>query len=132
MLLCAVIRGANTTTPIGGKAISAQGLGVTMTAPALTLTKTDGTSKLLHYYGIGDGVNPTSISAAAAAGYSRKMLYQPTALLTAALNIKDVTTTDGAVVQTKVGSTYFSPLSIEILMGSSGVSVPTNQFFTMF
>jgi hypothetical protein len=129
MLLCAVIKGANQTTPIGGKAISGQGLGVTMTAPAVTLTKTDGTSRLLHYYGIGDGVNPTSITAAAAAGYSRKMLYQPTALLTAALNIKDVTTTDGAVVQTKVGSTYFSPLSIEILMGSP---VPTNQFFQMF
>ena len=132
MLLCAVIKGANTTAPIGGKAISAQGLGVTMTAPALTLTKTDGTSKLLHYYGIGDAVNLTSVSAAPAAGYSRKMLYQPTGLLAAVLNTKDVTTTDGAVVQTKVGSTFFSPLSIEVLMGSPSVSVPTNQFFQMF
>jgi hypothetical protein len=129
MLLCAVIRDANTTTPIGGTAVSPLGIGATMTAPAVTLTRSDGTSRLFHYYGSGDAVNTVSVSAAPAAGYSRKMLYQPTTLLAAVLNTKDVTTTSPAAVQTKVGSTWFAALSIEVLMGSP---VPTNQFFQMF
>jgi hypothetical protein len=129
MLVVAVIPGANA---IGGRAMSAIGLGGTMTAPAVSMTQTDGTSSLLHFYGIGDGVNAIGTISAPAAGYTRYLTFTPTNVLAAVVNVKDVSTSDGALVQSKSGPTYFVAATVEALAGVSLPVTPTNQFFTMF
>jgi len=123
MLVVAVVPGANT---VGGRATGAVSLGGTMTAPAVTMSKTDGTSTLLHFYGIGDAVNAVGTISAPAAGYTRYLTFAPTTLLAGVVNVKDVSTSDGALVQSKSGSTYFSTATVEVVVGSSG------QFFVMF
>lgn len=131
-----VLTGADAATPIGGRAISAVGVGGSMTAPAVTMSKTDGTSKLLHFYGMGDAVNGNGTVSAVAAGYTRLRAFTPTSLLGSVLNAKTVTTSDGAVIQSKSGGSWFSAATVEVLAADSGApvvpTVPTNQFFQMF
>jgi len=130
LFVVAVLGGADLTTPIGGRAITLS-VGGTMTAPAVTMSKTDGSSVLLHFYGMGDGVNANGTISAVAAGYTRQLTFTPTTRLAGVLNTKNVTTSDGAVIQSKSGGTWFSAATVEVIAASES-GVPTNQFFTMF
>jgi hypothetical protein len=132
LFIVAVLSGADPTVPIGGRAMSATGFGGTMTAPAVTMSKTDGTSQLLHFYGIGDATNASGTISAVATGYTRRLAFTPTTLLAGVLNTKTVTTSDGAATQVKSGPGWFSAATVEVLAASGSPAVPTNQFFTMF
>lgn len=108
-MIAVVIRDQH-STPIGGHAID-NATSTTPTAPAATLTNTDGTSILLHFYG------SSSVSggawAAAPAGYTR-LADVFSASNGACLNRKDVTTTDGAIVQGTTINVAWRTATVEI------------------
>ena len=117
-MIAVVLRGANPTTPIGGHALSAQSAtGNTCPGAAVTMTKTDGSSTLLQFYGYGDGVNSFTSIAAAPAGYTRRVTgtYAGTPGVGVCLNTKDVTTSDGAVAQTSTSNCWTRGATVEIL-----------------
>jgi hypothetical protein len=94
----AVCRGVG-ATPIGGQRVTAafrQGAN----APSVTLTNSDGTSVLLHFYG-----HEASSWTAAPTGYTRRATGDSTA--SQCINTKDDTTTDGAIVQNTSGAVAY-------------------------
>lgn len=95
-MLAVVITGQD-ATPIGGHAISGvTGSGGTMTAPSITLARTDGTSLILHMYGGGDGAY-TNYFSNIPAGYTAQTPLGVFGTEYGALLItKNVTTSDGA------------------------------------
>lgn len=124
-----VIRGQNVATPFGGHAESG-GTAASSTAPAVTMTQTDGTSMLLHWHGhqsVG-GAWP-----AAPAGYTRQITVNQGVANGLVLNTKNVTTSDGSIVQTIAGasSVGYHGATIEILVAGA-VATNTNLFFSMF
>lgn len=127
-MIAVVVRGQN-ATPVGGHAESG-GSSTTTTAPAITLTKTDGTSLELCFHGerlLGSGGWE-----AAPAGYTR----QATAGVTAntpglILNTKDSTTSDGAVdnaCNRGAVAAGYRGATIEVL----AIPGASNLFFHMF
>lgn len=128
-MIAVVLRGAKNSSPVGGHAIVATGFGQPTSAPAVTLVKTDGSSALLHFWGIGDSSNSSITTgwSGTPAGYTERVSAQYAsnnrilALLT-----KDDTTSDGAVGHTG-GNPWFLNTSIEIL-----AAPPNPGFFTMF
>ena len=131
MLIVAVLRGVNATTPIGGRASGAVGSVAACTAPAVTMSVTDGSSVLLHFYGYGDTANLVGTISTEPAGYTRQVGTVLTTKLAGVLNTKTVTTSDGAVAQSTSSGASNSGATVEVL-ASGGVAVPTNQFFAMF
>jgi len=111
----AVLRGANTTVPIGGNAISTVAAASTSTAPAITLANSDGSSQLLHFHGFGDAVNTIGTISATPTNYTQRVGTVLTTKLAGVLNTKDVTTTDGSVGQSISGAAWNSSASVEIL-----------------
>jgi hypothetical protein len=117
-LIAVVITAPNASTPIGGQAVGTTASTANIcTAPAVTMTNTDGTSILLHFFGWGDGSNPvTSISATAPAGYTQRVqLVDGANLIGLCLDTKNVTTTDGAVNQSSNSSPWYTGATVEIL-----------------
>ncbi|ART73558.1 hypothetical protein BTO20_11540 [Mycobacterium dioxanotrophicus] len=108
-----VIRG-QAASPIGGQAGGGAST-LDATAPAVTLSKTDGSSILLHFMGARTG-GATVTWGAAPAGYTKRTEITsggPICVLT-----KDATTTDGAVTVTRTGGTTgYSGHTIEIIRG---------------
>lgn len=95
VLVAIVLTGAG-STPIGGHAQSNYNVANKMTAPALTLTNTDGTSLILEIYA---QVNPGSWNAAPA-GYTRQAAYTNTGSTSMlCINTKNDSTSDGAIDQ---------------------------------
>jgi hypothetical protein len=117
-----VIRG-QAASPIGGHAIGS-GSGTNQAiAPSVTLTKTDGTSMILEFYGQGETTWPSSMGAwgAAPAGYTQRAKadgasgFGPVA---SCLNTKNSTTSDGSVTQTSTTGSInmaYKGATIEIL-----------------
>jgi hypothetical protein len=120
-LIAIALHGQKTTSPIGGHSL-AGGTGTNLaTAAAATLTKTDGSSFILEFYG--QGTNGTNMSAwgAAPAGYTRQVAEVDSTGQTrgSCCNSKDITTSDGAINQTSttnfIAMAYFGG-TIEILL----------------
>lgn len=111
-MIAVVLRGQNATTPIGGHA-SVGGRGVNITAPAITLDHTDGTSILLHFHSSAF-LNGSGWSSAPA-GYTRRVVAGPSSSRSLLLNTKDSTTTDGAVTQPDGSSGWpYAAATVEI------------------
>lgn len=102
------------SSPIGGNAMGG-GLGGPSTAPSVTMTKTDGTSLLIHFHGTGDGSNASDIDAAAPTGYTVQALSNGSAVQgSIAVDTKNVTTSDGACDHT-ADLAWFRSATVEIL-----------------
>lgn len=127
-VLQAVVVSGSGSDVIGGYAIgdimTGSGTVRNITAPEVALTKSDGSSLLIHsYFSYNGGTWSTAPS-----GYTNKL----TSTYNIFTNVKDVTTTDGAIDQTVTLATQFSSnvaqsFTLEIL-------APPNpaQFFSMF
>lgn len=112
-LTVVVLRGQS-SSPIGGNA-EAGSTGANAQAPAITMTKTDGTSQLLHVVGAFNGTGLPSLS-----GYTS----QASIGTSARMATKDLTTSDGAVTLITQGSTSaYRGATIEI------VAAPESGFF---
>lgn len=134
---CIVISG-QADSPIGGAAEQGGSATTNVVAPAVTLSKTDGTSKLLHvgWYYQGAGSAATRFSAPPS-GYTRlgdwridNQGYSETQNSAANIRLwtKDSTTSDGSVTFTTVSNVDgYRAASIEIIAKAS----PPN-FFAMF
>ena len=110
-----VVRGQNSTTPIGGHALGG-GLGSNdSTAPAVTMSVTDGTSLLLHIHAAGSGVFSPGITDTAPTGYTRQALSNGTgAQGSVCVNTKNDTTSDGSIAQSQSQNTWFTCATIEV------------------
>lgn len=109
-IIACVLSGQN-ASPIGGHATATAASG-TPTAPSITMTKTDGTSKLLEFYGVGAATGSTW--SAAPAGYTQRAAGV-TSANGSCLNTKDVTTSDGSIAQTQSAGAQYFATQIEIL-----------------
>lgn len=110
-IIVAVLRRAN---GVGGAAANAGQLS-SGSAPAITLTKTTGTSAILHFHGYGDGVNAvTSISTTAPAGYTQRV-NAISGKVGLAMLTKNSTNADGAVSQSATVGAFGGYASLEVL-----------------
>lgn len=117
-MVAAVLRGQNTSTPIGGHGYSAaSATGNTCPGAAITLTNSSGSSQILEFYGYGDNVNTVTSISAAPTGHTRKVdgTWAGSQGEMVALNTKDDTTSDGAVAQPAASGTWTRGASVEIL-----------------
>lgn len=105
--LAVVLRNQAASSPVGGQAVNTSS-GTNATAPAVTLTNTDGSSMLLHFYAK-LGANTWN---SAPAGYTKQQDETATCLIT-----KDNTTTDGSVVQGSNQNQPYVAHSVEIIGG---------------
>jgi hypothetical protein len=127
--ILAVVLSGQSATPIGGHG-TGNGAGSTSSvAPAVTLTATDGTSALLHFF---LSRANTTVWSAAPAGYTAR--YSTTGSV--ALDTKDVTTSDGACTQahSNTGATLgvYIGATVEILAAATAVTVtPTGASLTV-
>jgi hypothetical protein len=92
-----VLRGFNTAAPIGGHSAT-NGNSTTATAPGITLTNTDGSSAIVHFYGHVNSNWPVG----APTGYTFRAEGDNTA--SQRINTKDATTSDGAIGQPTSGA----------------------------
>ena len=123
MLMVAVLRGV-AASPIGGKgtAVAASG---SSTAPAVTLSVSDGSSALLHFHSWGDGVNNVGTIGSTPSGYTQQLGSALTTKLAAVLNTKNTTTSAGSVVQTFSGTVYSSAATVEVLASTATTTTLT-------
>lgn len=121
-MIAGVISGV-ASSPIGGHATNnAASAPSTAVAPAVTLSKTDGSSVLLHFFNHNSSTTITWGSAPA--GYTRQ-----TTGSFAILDTKTSTTSDGSVTQTCTvggGGAGYACASVEVL------STPKANFFALF
>jgi hypothetical protein len=120
MLIVAVLRGVDATTPVGGRASSAVGIGTASTAPAVTLTRNDGSSLLMHFHSWGDGVNGVGTISAVPSGYTRRIGTVASVRLTGVINTKTVSTTAPSIAQSVSGGPYNSSATVEVLEAAGG------------
>lgn len=113
-----VVRG-QAASPIGGHALSGGAATNQAVAPAVTLTKTDGTSMILEFFGQ-TGSSALGNWSAAPSGYTQRAATTQSLGSTAAcLDTKDATTSDGSVTQgsaTGGFSSGYQGATIEILV----------------
>jgi hypothetical protein len=111
-IMVAVVRRASGIGPSAGSVQTA----IPWTAPAVTLTKSNNTSVVLHFFGWGDAVNGTPASfSAAPQGYTQRFANRTT-LVAQALHTKN--TTDCApptVLTTPATIVYGSQITVEVL-----------------
>jgi hypothetical protein len=97
-LIAVSLRG-QAASPIGGHA-EAGAISIA-TAPAVTMTETDGSSILLHFFG--RRAQSSAAWAAAPTGYTQVAQVYPAFVAGLCIDTKDVTTSDGSVQQNTVG-----------------------------
>jgi hypothetical protein len=100
-LIAAVVRNALAASPFGGTAESGSTAAGSATAPAVTMSRTDGSSMLLHFMGHRSGIGFTAWDAAPAGYTQQAALVSSTGVC---LITKDDTTSDGSVTQTMNGT----------------------------
>nr|WP_234797256.1 hypothetical protein [Mycobacteroides chelonae] len=111
-IMAVVVRNQNASSPIGGHAQQA-GSSATTTAPAVTMTHTDGSSVLLHFHGHSNlGASGWD---AAPTGYTRGATSGSGFQSGTALNYKNITTSDGSVGQTGGQNTSYAAATVEII-----------------
>lgn len=100
--MIAVVLTGQGSTPIGGHAEADGGsIGGSVTAPSITMSQTDGTSMLLHFFGYSQGGRTWN---AAPAGYTKQKATTSSVILNAVcFDTKNSTTSDGSVTQTNDG-----------------------------
>lgn len=114
-IIATVLRGVSGSTPIGGHAVGSLAANYNYTsAPAVTLAKTDGTSMLLHFFGLGDGSTPLDSIGDAPTGYTQRAAQVWSGLIGLCLDTKNITTSDGAVDQATVSTGYTCGASVEV------------------
>lgn len=123
-MIAVVISGA-APSPIGGHATNNAGSATTTAvAPTVTLSKTDGSSVLLHFF---NHNSSTAITwAAAPTGYTQQSVGS-----FALLDTKTSTTSDGSVTQTGTfggGGAGYACATVEVLAASAALG----NFFAMF
>ncbi|MBN7391527.1 hypothetical protein I3U81_10785 [Mycobacteroides abscessus subsp. abscessus] len=112
-MIAVVVRGTMPASPIGGHA-AVGGAAVNVTAPAVTLAHTDGSSILLHFHATAF-LNASGWSSAPA-GYTRRIVAGPSSSRSMVLNTKDTTTTDGSVTQPDGSAGWaFAAATVEII-----------------
>ncbi|CPT00642.1 Bacteriophage protein [Mycobacteroides abscessus subsp. abscessus] len=112
-MIAVVVRGTMPASPIGGHA-AVGGAAVNVTAPAVTLAHTDGSSILLHFHATAF-LNASGWSPAPA-GYTRRIVAGPSSSRSMVLNTKDTTTTDGSVTQPDGSSGWaYAAATVEII-----------------
>ncbi|CPZ22309.1 Bacteriophage protein [Mycobacteroides abscessus] len=112
-MIAVVVRGTMPASPIGGHA-AVGGAAVNVTAPAVTLAHTDGSSMLLHFHATAF-LNASGWSSAPA-GYTRRIVAGPSSSRSMVLNTKDTTTTDGSVTQPDGSAGWaFAAATVEII-----------------
>nr|WP_237101975.1 hypothetical protein [Mycobacteroides abscessus] len=111
-IIAVVVRNQNASSPIGGHAQQA-GSSATATAPAVTMSHTDGSSVLLHFYGH-SSLGSTGWDAAPA-GYTRGATSGAAFSSATALNYKNITTSDGSVGQTGGQNTSYAAATVEVI-----------------
>lgn len=118
--MIAVVVSGQASSPIGGHATTINSSTVSATAPSVTLSKTDGSSLLLEFY----GHRFVTAWDAAPAGYTR----QTSVATEVCCNTKNDTTSDGSIAQTGTISTAgaYAGAAVEILSAASAA------FFAMF
>lgn len=90
----AVVLSGASSSPIGGSAdIGDRGVSGDYYAPAITMSRTNGTSAVLHFFGSSN--QSTQWSSTAPAGYT--LQFPPATGVTVAFLTKNVTTSDGAL-----------------------------------
>ena len=115
-MIAVVLDQAKSDMPIGGYAVGAQSVGTSLVAPAVTLVNNDGSSALLHFFGLGDNTNAVSSWAPAPTGYTQQAAQGYTsAKVAVCLDSKNDTTSDGAVTQVAGASAWYRTLSLEIV-----------------
>lgn len=117
-MIAVVLRGQHTSTPIGGHAVSGESAtGNTCPGAAVTMSKTDGSSALLAFYGFGDGANTVTSIASAPSGWTRQVTgtYAGTPGTALCLNTKNSTTSGGAQAQTSTTSCWTRSATVEVL-----------------
>jgi hypothetical protein len=125
MLIVAVLRGVDATTPIGGRASGSVGIGAACTAPTVTLTRNDGTSLLMHFHSWGDGVNGVGTISAVPSGYTRQVGTVASTRLTGVINTKNVSTTAPAIAQSISGGPFNSGATVEVLEATGSTTTLT-------
>lgn len=111
-IMAVVVRNQNASSPIGGHA-SQGGSSATTTAPAVTMSHTDGSSVLLHFHGHSNlGASGWD---AAPAGYTRGATSGTGFQSGTALNYKNITTSDGSVGQTGGQNTSYAAATVEVI-----------------
>lgn len=117
-------------SPIGGFTESGGSAVNQCVAPAITLSKTTGSSMILHFLGQGTFVGMDNTWSAPPAGYTlRASAGASFGTTSAALVTKDVTTSDGSLTQshnTSFGNVGYRGNTIEILASEAG---SFNYFF---
>lgn len=111
-MIAVVLRGQNATNPIGGHS-SVGGQGVNITAPAVTLDHTDGSSIVLKFHSSAF-LNGGGWSSAPG-GYTRRVVAGPSSSRSILLNTKDSTTSDGSPTQPDGSSGWaYAAATVEI------------------
>lgn len=114
-MIAVAIRATTTSSPIGGTAQNS-GFGTSISGPTVTLTKTDGSSAVLYFYGAGDGSTAFTSWAAAPTGMTQQVAgTYATNKQGVCLDTLNVTTSAPAESQTNVGGPYFRAVTVEIL-----------------
>lgn len=127
-----VFRGQNLTTPIGGHAITGGAASATHTAPAVTMSQTNGTSGLVHIF-YGQAASDTwGYTLSTPAGYTMQASSGNASFLPFNATLtKDVTTSDGSVAMSlSAGSPNWQAASLEVLAAAGAAN--TGAFFSMF
>lgn len=112
-----VLRNADGTTPIGGHAISAaSATGNTCPGVDITMSRRDGTSKILEFYGWGDGVNAFTSVGTTPSGHTQQVKGEWSGNKTGvALNTRNDTTSDGAVAHPSSSGCWSRGAAIEVI-----------------
>jgi hypothetical protein len=127
-IMSVVLRGQKATSPIGGNAFTYSTTSASsVTAPAVTLSNSDGSSQVLHFF---DGLGPAAFNwNAAPTGYTSRLSVNSASSINVGYRVltKDSTTSDGSVTNTTSAAvnTKWSA-SVEIL------AAPSSGFFAMF
>jgi len=106
LLVAVVVRRA---TGIGGT----NGVNISTTAPAITLSNGTGTSLLFHFHSYGGGSSTVTSINAAPTGYTRLVTGTYSTVM-GCVNTKNETTTDGAVTQTATATGFSGSLTVEV------------------
>lgn len=117
-MVAAVLDG-QAASPIGGHAEAGSAASNSATAPSVTMTRTDGTSVLLEFY----GHKTVTAWSAAPAGYTR----QTSVASEVCCNTKDFTTTDGSIAQpcTTSSNVGYRGATVEILSAAGTDYTPS-------
>ena len=116
-MIATVLRNFDSSTPVGGHAVSADSATAnTCPGAAITLSRADGTSKILEFYGWGDGSNAFTSVSSAPTGHTQQVKGEYSgSKVGVALNTRNDSTTDGAVSQPSSSSCWTRGTAVEII-----------------